>query len=713
MNPNANPTADELLTTHRWVSAAVLRQATALDGTSMAVSGAKFSTAIPFSFVYGGKPSAQLLPSWKYSIRKEAGMPGTEKYVITYLDPATGLQIACEAVVYNDYPAVEWLLRLTNTGTVDTPIIENILPLDMGITTPDKGAAPFPGLVDVMLHHVYDSGRTCTDYLPQEKLVYPGADITLSPHIKSVDLEAMQSREERMPVWARKPGSIPYFSLEWSGGGVVGGIGWTGMWRFDLRRDQGRELTMQVGQDLTHLKLHPGESIRSPSVLLVPWQGNDRMRGHNFLRRLLLAHYVPKVDGQIPVVPISHCCWFYLDSGNNGTEEIMFDVIDKLSSFGVEAFWLDAGWFEGGWPNGAGNWMPRPEQYPRGLKPIADAAKKHGMKFILWFESERVVRDTKIQREHPQWVIGERLHREFALEESGYIEGEVFNQGDPAARQWMTDFLSDCIAEWGVDIYRQDRNFVPLSCVNAYEKDDRQGMAEIRYVEGHYAMYDELLRRHPGLMIDNANWRNTGCDLEMVKRTIGSLTRSEWTIFPSESNQSYDQMGTAALSQYVPLSASLIHGFDPYRVRSGATSGVGFCLDPRDKMFPVEQARRAVEEIRSLRPYWSGDFYPLVERIDSDDRNWCAWQFHRPDLDAGFAVFFRRSKCPFVLVEIALRAIDPHANYKVAFKETYDVKEERTMSGADLAKLRVEILDAPGSVLVTYENPTHLAAAPL
>ena len=58
-------------------------------------------------------------------------------------------------------------------------------------------------------------------------------------------------------------------------------------------------------------------------------------------------------------------------------------------------------------------------------------------------------------------------------------------------------------------------------------------------------------------------------------------------------------------------------------------------------------------------------------------------------------------------------AIDPHANYKVAFKETYDVKEERTMSGADLAKLRVEILDAPVSLLVAYENSTHLAAAPL
>lgn len=42
-------------------------------------------------------------------------------------------------------------------------------------------------------------------------------------------------------------------------------------------------------------------------------------------------------------------------------------------------------------------------------------------------------------------------------------------------------------------------------------------------------------------------------------------------------------------------------------------------LDPRDDTFPVEQARLALEEIRSLRPYWSGDFYPLVETIDLDE----------------------------------------------------------------------------------------------
>ncbi len=700
------PTADELLTTRRWFSAAVLRQALSLDEKAFAVSGADFSTAIPFSFTYGGKHSAHLLSSWKCSVTKEDSAPGTEKHVITYLDPSTGLQVACEALIYTDFPAVEWLLRLTNTGAADTPMIESILPLDLGISTPQiqwpyKDAAPFPGLCDVMLHHVYDSGTTWSDYIPQDKMVHPGAEIILSPHRKAVLSESMQPLHERIAKQARTPGSIPYFSLEWSNGGVVGGIGWTGMWRFDLRRNEARELTMQIGQDRTHLRLHPGESIRTPSVLLVPWQGNDRMRGHNFLRRLLFAHYVPKVNGQIPVVPIA-VVPYGIDL-NGATEEKLLESISKTPQIGVEALWIDAGWFVGKWPSGAGNWTPRPEMYPRGLKPVADAVHEKGMKFLLWFEPERVACDTEIARQHPSWVIGGRLRQVFPVDEDMII-GEVFNLGDPVARQWMTDFLSDSIVKWGIDIYRQDRNLVPFSCVNAYEEEDRQGMAEIRYVEGHYAMLDELLHRHPGLMIDNANWRNTGCDLEMVKRSIGSLSRSECTLFVSDHKQRYDQMATAALSQYLPISGNPIFGFEPYHVRSSATSGVAIALDPRDETFPVEQARLAIEEIRSLRPYWSGDFYPLVETIDLDERNWCAWQFHRLDLDAGYAVFFRRSKCPFVLAEMALRALDAHAQYNVTFKEHYDVKEERTMSGAELAKLRVEIPNVSGSVLVTYRK---------
>ena len=72
---------------------------------------------------------------------------------------------------------------------------------------------------------------------------------------------------------------------------------------------------------------------------------------------------------------------------------------------GLEGYWMDAGWFEGGWPNGAGNWVPERTISPTGSASVGDAAHKAGLKFVLWFEPERVANGSRIAREHPGWLL--------------------------------------------------------------------------------------------------------------------------------------------------------------------------------------------------------------------------------------------------------------------------------------------------------------------
>ena len=67
-------------------------------------------------------------------------------------------------------------------------------------------------------------------------------------------------------------------------------------------------------------------------------------------------------------------------------------------------------------------------------------------------------------------------------------------------------------------------------------------------------------------------------------------------------------------------------------------------------------------------------------------------------------MFFRRPHSPYAGVEVALRGLDPQAKYELEFRETYAVKAKRTLTGAQLAKLRVDIGTAPGSMLVTYRK---------
>ena len=94
--------------------------------------------------------------------------------------------------------------------------------------------------------------------------------------------------------------------------------------------------------------------------------------------------------------------------------------------------------------------------------------------------------------------------------------------GIPEARRFLTDFISQQIGEFGIDCYRQDFNFAPLEFWRNADAPDRQGMTEIRWVEGFYAFWDELLQRHPNLIIDVCASGGKHLDLETLSRTFPS-----------------------------------------------------------------------------------------------------------------------------------------------------------------------------------------------
>lgn len=91
------------------------------------------SEHVPFSFIYGGKPSAQLLAGWHISHEVIANRRG-ELHRTTYTDPATHLKVMADVRLYPEFPdVVDWVIRFRNEGSSDTSIIENILPLDYSI----------------------------------------------------------------------------------------------------------------------------------------------------------------------------------------------------------------------------------------------------------------------------------------------------------------------------------------------------------------------------------------------------------------------------------------------------------------------------------------------------------------------------------------------------------------------------------------------------
>ncbi|MBI4604993.1 MAG: alpha-galactosidase [Planctomycetes bacterium] len=630
-----------------------------LDELPLRGRAAEVAREVPFSFVYGGKPSAELLPGWRRSHEAHAAAGGRERHVVAYADPATGLEVTCEATLFADHPAVEWVLRLRNGGSAPSPLLEAVRSLQLTVAVPARA--------DVVLRHAHGSTCEATDFLPLEAVLKPRSEARLAPNGgRSSD------------------GRLPFFGLEWPGGGLLGAIGWSGQWSLAARRDEGGEVLLDAGQETTRFRLEPGEAVRTPRILLVAWEGPDPMRGHNLLRKLLLSEYVPRRGGEPALPPVTQNTWFTFSSGNGVTEANQLAAIDAMAPLGVECYWLDAGWFEGGWPSGAGSWVPRADAFPRGLRPLADAAHAKGMRFVVWFEPERVAPGSRIAKEHPQWV----LH-------AGPGDG-LFDLGDPAALGWLADYLSRCIREWGIDVYRNDFNIDPLRFWRAADAPERQGIAEIRYVEGLYALWDALLERNPGLLIDSCASGGRRIDLETLRRSL-PLWRSDtqgcgWAM-PIQ-----DQAQTAGLSLWVPLHAAGVWDLEPYSARSVATTGFNLCMDARAEAFSPEVARRAIEEVKSLRPLWLGDYRPLVE-VGLDEWAWCAWQLHREDLGRGCAVFFRRLRSPYTSMEASLRGLDPAARYEATLG---DSKEARFLTGAELARLVVSIDEAPGRAVLAY-----------
>ena len=701
--------ASLLLFVFCWMGASVA-QAAAQTQASKPVDLIKMAREIPFSFLYDGKSSRGFMFKWKRAESQNVLANGVHQDIISYADPQSQLEVVCEILQYPKSHAAEWLLRLKNTGKQDTAIIQDILPLDLKVPQSKEGS--------IVVHSAYgtpygDRG----DFTPIDKNLGLGNDFKSSHYL-------FQNGEQSYSY-------LPFFNLQWSDGGLIGAIGWTGQWILHVQRSASAVL-VRSGQETTHFKLHPGEEVRTPRILLLQWEGKDRMVGQNELRRLLLAHYVPRIDGEVALPPVAHTgayvCIFddiakktgenpldilpalqdsdlgkrFVDpdaSLNCVTEQNQIALIRDMPDVGVEAYWLDAGWFQGGWPQGRGSWVPN-DHFPRGLRPLGDAAHARGMKFLLWFDPEAVAPESIIAREHPEWV----LHHPKEGQNYGGSWGGIFRFSDPKALAWMTDLLAKCISDWGVDIFRNDRNTNPLPFWQAADAPDRQGITEIRQIEGFYALWDGLLKRFPKLEIDNANWRVTGPDLEVMKRSVGSLTRTE-IAGPGIPHPIPEQMGIEELSQWIPLHATLLHAASPYDFRSTATTGVAIGLDLQSPYVASTEMRKGIAEIKEQRPYWLGDFYPLTE-INTGESAWAGWQLHRTDLNAGFVTMFRRPKSTESKKKVFLHGIDAGSQYEVTMAESFDPGSKQILSGAELEHLTVSLASPQSSVLIRYRKVT-------
>jgi alpha-galactosidase len=641
---------------------------------------------VPFSFGYDGKESSQLLTTWRSSHQDAAD--GVTRYL--YVDPKTKLTVTAEVRYYRDFPGVvDWVIKFRNDGSSDTPIIENILPLHWTMT-------PSPG--QCILRHARGSDAKAQDFEPMEERFGQNA----RAHLESPGGDP-SSRN-----------TLPFFNLQTGDHGLIGAIGWTGDWKADFAyAADGKALSMTAGMKKTHLLLHPGEEIRTPRIVLMDWHGGNWQDSQNTWRRLLLAHYSPQDNGKPMIGPIMFGSW----GGEEIDHKIAYIRWVHDHKIPVEMYAVDAGWYGASfgaemdptnpWWKNRGDWYPSPRYYPNGIRPLGEALKAAGFGFSLWIEPETTMPNRKIIRDHPDWY----LHTDAAVNPGVALA----NLSNPVVRKGITDMVSGFITDFEMTWYRQDFNIPPERYWELADKPDRIGMTEIGHVEGLYKMWDELLARHPGLHIDNCASGGRRIDIEMMSRSF-VIWRTDHGFIDTFGEQAQTQglapwvpenMAFESYTQSKPWKKTGPYSTPEnlYLMRLGYGAGYGTNAGDAGVDNPewVAWFKQTLGEYQQVRPYFYGDFYPLAPYSLSPDV-WTAWQWNRPESKDGLAIVLRRPKSPAGEMQLNLQHLKSDASYEVEIRKTYDRGPVKEMKGSELAHLKIQLAEAPSSVLIFYRQ---------
>ena len=331
---------------------------------------------------------------------------------------------------FKDFPAVEWFLRFENTGAKDSPILEKVQALDIALDTPRRKISCSTRSM---------GRRRPRSYVPWKRELPRGQSVALAPA-------------------GGRPSSVtfPFFNLQQGSRGFFTAIGWTGQWAASASRNEAGATHLQAGMELTHLSLHPGESIRTSAHPVAAVVG----------RPVGCAQSIP------PPVAGALLCQSSA-AGRCGSLLLRRPSIHGSAArgqFGPRSR-----------PDCRRQSQPRPglrhplagrRLVPRRLSQrrrqlVSQAQRISQRPRVLWAGPAKIWGCGSWSGSNPNVSATTRKSRanirnSFCRPAKWPAHGGLFNLGYPPARRWMTDLLVRLITDSHIHTYRNDFNMAPL-----------------------------------------------------------------------------------------------------------------------------------------------------------------------------------------------------------------------------------------------------------
>ncbi len=283
-------------------------------------------------------------------------------------------------------------------GTQDTPILENIQALDVQLRT---GYSRKPAV----LHQL--TGDVCGErsFLPLETELEAGKPVAFAP---------TGGRPSN--------GAFPFFNLQLRRRGPdhrhrlvgpVGGAAWNAP-------TPGPRICRRAWRRRT-CTLHPGEKIRSPRILLMPWKG-DRLDGAQPLPppAAVRIRAAARTAGRCGCRSRCSASTATVGTCPSGARKPASSArLKRRMTWAATPTGSTPPGSRADSPTASATGSASPGVSPTASSRSATPATSSGLKFMLWFEPERVAPGTQIAREHPEFVFGGDKGRPLQAERSG------------------------------------------------------------------------------------------------------------------------------------------------------------------------------------------------------------------------------------------------------------------------------------------------------
>jgi alpha-galactosidase len=600
--------------------------------------------------------------------RKLKGLPATyveeefeaETLVITLIDEVLKSKLILSYTIYKDFDAICRNTRIINEG-IEPFFIDNAMSLSIDLADFDFE----------MIHTTGAWAREC--HLRKRKLI---------EGVQSIhSLRGASSHMHNPFMILKRPdatenmGEVYGFSLVYSGNF----LGQVEVDPYGVSR-----VMMGINPYNFRWKLNKNEEFQTPECVMVySSEGLNKMsQTYHKLYRTRLARGKWR-DRERPIL-INNWEATYFDFN----EEKILSIAKSAKELGIELFVLDDGWFgkRNDDKSSLGDWFPNLEKLPQGISGLSKKVEEIGLKFGLWFEPEMVCTDTKIYKEHPEWVIRtpnrnmSHGRNQFVLDFSrDEVVDYIFNLMDKVIGDSKISYI-----KWDMNRYITE----PYSL--ALEK-DRQGELFHRYILGVYKLLQKLIDKYPDILIESCagggarfdpgmlyyapqTWASDDTDgLERLKIQYGASM-----VYPISSIGSHvSAVPNHQVGRVTPLETR-------GNVASFGTFGYELNLNSitdEEKEIIKGQVKFFKENKLLLH---HGDFYRLMSPFEKSETSWMVVSEDRSKAIVGY--YKGLSKPNEKYNRIKLKGLDPNKLYSIEGRDETCYGDELMNLGIILSK---------------------------